>query len=116
MMPSDSGSRRAASGGALERKNTATASNSRTAATIRSVLRVRLCIRQGADDPSETTLTPQTPRIDPRCAAGVVTYPEELLSYRLHPIPSLEARSRNRRADRRHIIDVRCLHHADSRR
>ncbi len=44
MMPSDSGSRRAASGGALERRKMATASRSRTAATIQSVLRVRLCI------------------------------------------------------------------------
>ncbi len=41
MMPSDSGRRRAASGGALERKKTATASKNRTAATMRSVLRVR---------------------------------------------------------------------------
>ena len=41
MMPSDSGSRRAASGGALERRKMARASTSRTAATMRSVLRVR---------------------------------------------------------------------------
>src|ERR1035438_2153424 len=41
MMPSDSGRRRAASGGALERRKMATVSISRTAATIRSVLRVR---------------------------------------------------------------------------
>src|ERR1700722_3687799 len=41
MIPSDSGSRRAASGGALERRKMARASRSRTAATMRSVLRVR---------------------------------------------------------------------------
>src|ERR1017187_3186407 len=43
-MPSDSGSRRAASGGALERRKMATARRSRTAASIQSVLRVRLCM------------------------------------------------------------------------
>src|SRR6266567_7182663 len=43
-MPSDSGSSRAASGGAFERRNTATARRTRTAATTRSVLRVRLFI------------------------------------------------------------------------
>ncbi len=43
-MPSDSGSSRAASGGAFERRKMATARRSRTAATIRSVLRVRLFI------------------------------------------------------------------------
>src|ERR1035437_250830 len=44
-MPSDSGSSRAASGGALERRKMATARNSRTAATIQSVLRVRLFMK-----------------------------------------------------------------------
>src|SRR5271157_1357973 len=43
-MPSDSGSKRAASGGALERRKMATARRTRTAATMRSVLRVRRCI------------------------------------------------------------------------
>src|ERR1700739_1319603 len=47
-MPSDSGSRRAASGGALERRKTATASKRTTAATTRSVLRVRLCMNKGS--------------------------------------------------------------------
>src|ERR1700733_10085765 len=47
MMPSDSGSRRAASGGALERRKTATASRTMIPATINSVRRVRLCIRTG---------------------------------------------------------------------
>src|SRR6185503_17961063 len=47
MMPSDSGRRRAASGGALERRKTARASSARTPATTRSVLRVRLCIGHG---------------------------------------------------------------------
>ena len=45
MMPSDYGSRRAASGGALERRKTATARRSRTAANIQSVLRVRRCMK-----------------------------------------------------------------------
>src|ERR1017187_5062918 len=45
MMPSDSGRRRAASGGALERRKMATVIRTRTAATIRSVLRVRRFIR-----------------------------------------------------------------------
>lgn len=40
-LPSDSGCRRAASGEALERRKMATASKSRTAAPMRSVLRVR---------------------------------------------------------------------------
>src|SRR5208282_5903252 len=47
MMPSDSGSRRAASGGALERKKTARATRTRRAATIKSVLRVRRLMRCG---------------------------------------------------------------------
>ena len=47
MMPSDSGNRRAASGGALERKKTARATRTRRAATISSVLRVRRLILTG---------------------------------------------------------------------
>src|SRR3569833_1587250 len=47
MMPSVSGRRLAASGGALERRKTARARSARTPATTRSVLRVRLCIRLG---------------------------------------------------------------------
>ena len=49
-MPSDSGSSRAASGGALERRKMATANNTRTAATTKSVLRVRLFIPPVRDD------------------------------------------------------------------
>ena len=44
-MPSDSGSRRAASGGAFERRKIAAARKAITAATIHSVLRVRLFIK-----------------------------------------------------------------------
>jgi hypothetical protein len=47
LIPSDSGSRRAASGGAFERRKMATASKSRTAATTQRVLRVRLFIGTG---------------------------------------------------------------------
>src|ERR1035437_7167405 len=49
MMPSDSGRRRAASGGALERRKMATVRRSRTPATMRSVLRVRRFIRGRQD-------------------------------------------------------------------
>src|ERR1017187_7763140 len=42
MIPSDSGRSRAASGGAFERRNTATANRATTVAKIQSVLRVRL--------------------------------------------------------------------------
>jgi hypothetical protein len=45
MMPSDSGKRRAASGGAFERRKMATAKRIRTAATTQSVLRVRLFMK-----------------------------------------------------------------------
>src|ERR1700758_5655753 len=45
-MPSDSGSRRAASGGAFERRKTARASNKTPPATTKSVLRVRLCMNK----------------------------------------------------------------------
>lgn len=47
-MPSDSGSSRAASGGALDRRKIAADSKSTTAATVQSVLRVRLVILDGA--------------------------------------------------------------------
>src|SRR5450631_4169008 len=67
-MPSDSGSRRAASGGALERRKMATAKNSRTAATTESVLRVRRCIPSGQEQPSGLTLTPVARR---RCERAI---------------------------------------------
>ena len=51
-MPSDSGSRRAASGGALERRNTATASRSRTAPTIQSVPLARRFMRGRQEYPN----------------------------------------------------------------
>jgi hypothetical protein len=66
-MPSDSGSRRAASGGAFERRKIATAKNSRTAATIQSVLRVRLFIMSRQKYPIIPGVVVDTPADGLRC-------------------------------------------------
>src|SRR5579863_10260704 len=62
-MPSDSGRRRAASGGALERRKTATANRMSTPATTNSVLRVRLFIPSGQESPSGLNVTLRPRRI-----------------------------------------------------
>src|ERR1035437_300246 len=66
-MPSDSGSRRAASGGAFERRKTAAARTTRTAATIQSVLRVRLFMKEPSEIPYHSGPPAVRPAAAPNC-------------------------------------------------